>query len=251
MTAGIRVRLASRWGFAAALAGLTLVALGVDRAGHEWIASAMAWASLAAALWAAERTERVQVLVAVVVATGFEVFFAILWGLYVYRRGDLPAFVPAGHGLIYLSALRLSGTRLVASRGFRIGATVAALTWTLGALVLPATPDLLGLALLPTLAWCLLRTRRGAIYAGCFVATTALELVGTRLGTWSWQTHAPILGIGVGNPPSTIAAGYCVLDMTVLAVCDLGARLRRPRVRGRVPWPVRRPGEGDVLASDA
>ncbi len=249
MSSTIRRRLASRWGYAVALTALTLLALEIDRSGHEWVASAMAWASLAGALWAASRTERVQVLVAVVVATGFELFFAILWGLYVYRRGDLPLFVPAGHGLIYLSALRLSGTRLVGSRGFRLVAVLIAATWAIGGVTLAATPDVLGLTLLPSLAWCLLRTRRGAIYAGCFVASTALELIGTRLGTWTWRGHAPLLGIGVGNPPSAIAAGYCVLDMTVLGVCDLGARLGSSRARLRAAR-IRRAGDGEPLLSD-
>lgn len=233
MSRWIQAQLRSRWGYAAGLLGLTLLALEVDRQGHEWVAAGMAWASLLVALAAASRTERRQVAVAVVVATVFEFVFAILWGLYIYRRGDLPAFVPAGHGLIYLCALRLSATRLVATVRFRIAAATAAAAWTVGGLTLAATPDVLGLLLLPTLVWCLLRTRRGAIYAGCFVATTALELIGTRLGTWTWQAHAPGLGIGAGNPPSTIAAGYCVLDMTVLAVCDLAARLGIRRGRGR------------------
>lgn len=250
MRDAIRIRLAARWGYVAALLALTLFALEVDRLGHEWIAASLAWLSLTGALWASDRSERVQVIVAVVVATGFELFFAILWGLYVYRRGDLPLFVPAGHGLIYLSALRLSGTRLVGAAGFRLAAVAAAVAWTIGGLTLAATPDILGLALLPTLAWCLLRTRRGAIYAGCFVATTALELIGTRLGTWTWQAHAPLLGIGVGNPPSTIAAGYCVLDMTVLAVCDLGARLGSGRLRVRV-GQMRRTGDGEPLVGEA
>ena len=42
----------------------------------------------------------------VVVATVLECVGSLIWGAYTYRLSNLPLYVPAGHGLFYLSALR-------------------------------------------------------------------------------------------------------------------------------------------------
>ena len=55
--------------------------------------------------------ERAQTSVVVVVATCAEMIGSVIWGVYTYRLGNLPLFVPPGHGLVYLTGLRLSQTR--------------------------------------------------------------------------------------------------------------------------------------------
>ena len=52
-------------------------------------------------------------MTAVVVATTAEILCSLIWGIYDYRLGNLPVFVPAGHGLVYLVGYRFSQTRLV------------------------------------------------------------------------------------------------------------------------------------------
>jgi len=49
---------------------------------------------------------RAQVAVVVAVATCFEVRGSIIWGVYRYRHGNLPLFVPPAHGLVYLGGSR-------------------------------------------------------------------------------------------------------------------------------------------------
>ncbi len=62
---------------------------------------------------------------------------------------------------------------------------------------------------------------------------TYLELLGTWLGTWEWQTHDPTGLVTIGNPPSGAAGGYGWFDLAavllgpaVLAVAQ--RQLRRP-----------------------
>jgi hypothetical protein len=58
--------------------------------------------------------ENLLMLVVVATATVFEVIGSIIWGVYRYRLGNLPLFVPPGHGLVYLTGLRLSQSQIAA-----------------------------------------------------------------------------------------------------------------------------------------
>ena len=48
-----------------------------------------------------------QVAVVVAFATAIEYLCSPLLGIYTYRLHNVPAFVPPGHGLVYLAALAL------------------------------------------------------------------------------------------------------------------------------------------------
>jgi hypothetical protein len=113
---------------------------------------------------------------------------------------------------------------------------IAAVWAVAGVTVFPLTghrADVVGLTLLPLLALCILRTRRGTMFAGIFIAVATLEIAGTLAGDWTWQAHAPWSGMASGNPPSSIAAGYAVIDGTVVLVAEAALfallRLRRRR----------------------
>ncbi len=216
--------LASRGGYIGVMAVWVPSALYVDATFDRWAQSVVAvvtWLLLAMVFAAVGARERRQLVVVVIVATALEITFSIVWGLYVYRFENLPLYVPPGHGLIYLLALRLSELPGVSwSRRLTSGAvSVAVSAWVVGALLLPEHPDLVGAALLPSLLYCLWRARRFHVYAGAFIATSVLEIIGTQLGNWRWAATVPGLGISQGNPPSAIAAGYCLLDAVVLYLC--------------------------------
>ena len=68
------------------------------------------WALLLLLLAAEVPLVRVQTAVVVVFATAVEFTFSPWLEVYTYRLHNVPAFVPPGHGLVYLAALTLART---------------------------------------------------------------------------------------------------------------------------------------------
>lgn len=205
---------------------ITVAGLALDRyanLGQQVLLSVAAWGFLATALALANRTERFQTIVVVVVATAAEVFGSLILGAYEYRLENLPLFVPAGHGIVYLSGLRLSQTPWArAHRRWFIGAAlVFVLGWaTLGLVVLDRL-DVAGAIGAVILAAFLLRARKAPIYAGVFFFVAFLEIYGTAVGTWTWAETIPWIGLPDGNPPSGAAVGYVLFDIAALTLAPL------------------------------
>jgi hypothetical protein len=159
---------------------------------------------------------RVQTVLVVLLATATEYLFSVVLGAYVYRIDTVPGFVPPGHGLIYLGALALGRSRALRShsRAAVAAVVVAGSGWSAYGLLFADRRDLLGAfwfcCLLGFLAWGPARL----LYVGAFVMVGCLELVGTALGTWTWQPVDPVLHvIWQGNPPSGVAGGYGWFDL--------------------------------------
>jgi hypothetical protein len=165
---------------------------------------------------------RLQLWLCVPLATGFEAIGSLVWGGYTYRLHNIPLYVPPGHALVYLFGITAATLPLVQRHGRRVRHVVLAIcgVWAFaGVTVLqPMTGryDVQGLLLLPLFAWCILRSGRGELFAAIWVATMTIEVVGTWAGDWAWAAHAPWTGIASGNPPSAIAAGYAVIDGSVV-----------------------------------
>lgn len=178
-----------------------------------------------------DRRARFQVWLCVGVATGFEVFGSLIWGVYRYRFHNVPLYVPPGHGLVYLFGLTAAGLPVFQRHGRQAAYVVlaACMAWALGGLtVLPLLThrlDVQGALCLPVFAYAIMRSPRYALFAAIFVATTDLELAGTWFGTWAWVPVAPWDHVPSGNPPSAIAGGYSVIDGSVALVMALLVRV--------------------------
>jgi hypothetical protein len=165
---------------------------------------------------------RAQVAIVVAVATCFEVLGSILWGVYRYRHGNLPLFVPPAHGLVYLTGYSLAQTSLVRRfpRPFVAVALAGALGW--GAVGLSGAlgrVDAIGaFGVCVYSSFLLLARPRATVLAGVFCAVAALELYGTALGTWQWKEIVPGLGLPDGNPPSGAVSGYVIFDLVAFAL---------------------------------
>ena len=170
---------------------------------------------------------RLQTLAVVAIASLGEVVGSLVWGVYHYRLENLPAFVPPGHGLMYLAGLSLA---TLAGRRFAwlllVFAALGAAVWGIAGMTVLPTLDASGALgctfLLVVLAW----TRR-PVYAGVFLVVAGLELYGTALGTWTWESVVPGLGLPQGNPPSGAASGYVVFDVLALALSMQLVRVAR------------------------
>jgi len=202
----------------------------IDRGAGIWEQRAVGvatWAVLALLLAGERRSVRVQVAVVIGVATCVEYTASPLLGLYTYRLHNVPAYVPPGHGLVYLAALAL-GRSALAGRHRRafVGLAVAICGgWALWGITLSGRRDVLGALLFLCLVRFALFGRSPLVYAGAFVVTTYLELVGTGLGAWTWAHHDPTGLISMGNPPSGIPGGYCFLDAAGLSLAPRLVRL--------------------------
>jgi hypothetical protein len=202
------------------------------------------WALLVAVLVREVPLVRAQTAIVVAFASLVEYTFSPLLGVYLYRFHNVPAYVPPGHGLVYLAALAVGRTAWVRahSRGMAIGVALVGGCWAAYGVVLADRPDALGAfwfgCLLAFLKW---GPSRG-LYVGAFFVVSYLELVGTTLGTWAWQPHDPTGIVSIGNPPSGAAGGYGWFDLAAMAfgpALVVGCRsITRPlRRRGRRALP--------------
>ncbi len=205
------------------------------------------WVLLAGLLLVEDARTRLQVGVVVLYATLVEYTFAGGLGVYVYRLEEsgvarawydqVPAFVPPGHGLVYLAAVLL-GRR--APRWTVPAAAVGVSLYALWGLTLSPRLDVLGALWAGCLVWFLIRGRAPRVYAAAFLVVTFLEIVGTSLGTWAWQPADTVTGwIAIGNPPTGAAGGYCFFDAAALTLAPLLLRvIRRRRSPRPEPEPV-------------
>jgi hypothetical protein len=156
-------------------------------------------------------SERRQVWLMRGIATCVELFCSVVWGLYRYRWGNVPLFVPPGHGLLYLFALRAARTPLMVDHGKVVGraAIACATAWAVGGLtvgpVFIGRVDALGALLWPIFVW-LTRKPAAVVYAASFFITAELELIGTGFGIWTWAAAAPVIHLPAGYPPAPRAS---------------------------------------------
>jgi len=185
------------------------------------------WLVLFALLARVPFETRVQALGVVCFATVGEVTGSLIWGVYHYRLHNLPLFVPPAHGLVYLAGLSLATSLRAHTRALVATAAAVSTTWgLLGLTVLPRR-DVAGAFGVPLLLLFLWRGRNRAVYAAVFLIVAALELYGTSIGTWRWETHLPGTGISDGNPPSGVASGYVWFDVMALLVAPMISPLLR------------------------
>lgn len=161
---------------------------------------------------------RVQTAVVVVLATVVEYTFAPLLGAYEYRFDNVPAYVPPGHGLVYLAALCLGRTTLVQRhlRACTVTVLLAGGGYALYGVSLAERTDVLGLFWFGCLAGFLAWGPSQPLYVGAFIVVTYLELLGTGLGNWRWAERSPFDLVPMGNPPSGAAGGYGWFDLAAL-----------------------------------
>lgn len=187
----------------------------------------LTWGVLLLALRRVDPVVRWQTGVVVAFATLVEYVASPGLGVYVYRFENVPAYVPPGHGLVYLSAYALGHAPFLRHRLGTAAAVVAVAlgAWAAWGLLVAERTDVLGAfwygCLLGFLAWGPSRE----VYVGAAVVVTWLELAGTRLGTWTWQPQDPTGWVPIGNPPSGSPGGYGWFDLVALLLAPVLMRL--------------------------
>jgi hypothetical protein len=203
----------------ATLAVGLLVDVHTDLAGQTALSAAV-WMVLFYVLRSVSGEERCGLMACLVIATSGEIILSLGWGLYTYRLGNIPMFVPPGHVLMLLLGLSLARV-MPQSVAYAIFGCAA--LYSLAAAV--AGVDTLGVALFLVLAFAAFgMPGQRRLYASTFVLSLLLELYGTWLGNWTWAQNVPATALVTTNPPGVVGAFYCALDASVAAVSMLLAR---------------------------
>jgi len=177
------------------------------------------WVFLIGLLLGENREVRMQVVIAIIFATIGEHFASPFMGGYTYRFGNVPAYVPPGHGMVYLTAVALARSGLFLRHAREITILVIAVCglWSLwGISGFAQQGDTVGALLFCVFLVYLFKGRSPMVYLAAFFITTWLELIGTAVGTWKWAAIDPVLGLPQGNPPSGVAAWYCLVDAVAI-----------------------------------
>ena len=204
-------------GSAKLLAAIAILALGlwadiqVDLPGQLAI-GAVVWGLFLGLIAPLPAPERRLYLACVAIATAGELFLSLVWGLYTYRLGNVPMFVPPGHALMLM--LGFSLTQRMPEKAARAILGAAAL-YTLCAAATGL--DTLAVPLFLMLAVSVLSLpAQTRLFASSFVLTLTLELYGTTLGNWAWDRDVPWVGLVTTNPPAIAGAFYCTLHALVI-----------------------------------
>lgn len=179
----------------------------------QWAVNVVAWAVFATLWWRSSDRQRPALLACLLFATAGEVFLSLVWGLYEYRLGNIPLFVPPGHVLLFFL-----GTQVAARLPERAVWIIAAAAAPVVALFAWNGRDTLGPLLYALFLACLWLSPSRRLYAVMFVLSLAMELYGTWIGNWTWEARVPWLGLTADNPPLAAGAFYCVLDLLVVSV---------------------------------
>jgi hypothetical protein len=176
-------------------------------------ASAIAWMVCFGLFLRSDPRGRPALLACLIIATAGEIFLSLVWGLYAYRLGNIPLFVPPGHVLLFYLGMRIA--QRIPPHG----------EWWIALAALPVVMvfawsghDTLGPLLYGLFFACMLVSRSRKLYATMFVLSLAMELYGTWIGNWAWSREVPWLGLNTINPPIAAGAFYCVLDLLVVSV---------------------------------
>jgi hypothetical protein len=235
-------------GVAAAVFGWITVVLVRDESGSIWeqrLSGVLTWALLIALLRRETPVVRAQVAIVIAFASAIEYTFSPLLEVYVYRFENVPAYVPPGHGLVYLCALAIGRTCWVHRYKWPLIAATVVVggAWALHGLLQPRQ-DVLGAFWFACLVGFLCWGRSRTLYVGAFLIVSYLEILGTHLATWTWQTHDPTGIVSIGNPPSGAAGGYGWFDLAAIlgapALLRLVGKLRGRPVEPSEPEPALR-----------
>ena len=204
--------------------------------GGQFLVAAWTWGVFFSLLRSSPREWRLPFFACLVWATAGEIFLSLVWGLYTYRLGNIPLFIPPGHVLLFYLGLVLAPRVPRAFDPLVSAAAVgyAVLAWIHGF-------DTISIPLIVLFILCMLQPARRRLYAVIFVVSLGLEVYGTWIGNWVWHRDVPYLGLNSWNPPLAAGAFYCALEV----LTGVTARTLR-RLHGRAAVPAAIQGSGWV-----
>lgn len=160
-----------------------------------------------------------QMITAILIAIVGEYLFSIVMGMYAYRLGNIPHYVPPGHALVYITVLYFSKASAILKQRISVEKFFTIFILIYAAVFLIVKNDVFGFAM--TIATLLIlrnKPRERLFYLTMYITVAYLEIIGTNYGCWKWPSTAwgVFDFLPSHNPPSGISFFYFLLDLTSL-----------------------------------
>lgn len=163
-------------------------------------------------------TKRTQKLMIIAVIIGFigEHFFSKYLGMYTYRLGNVPWYVPFGHAAVYARVYLFSKSSIVVKHKHNIVNLLTIIIAIYATLFLILMNDVFGFVMtLIIFAILWKRPQDRIFFLTMYTVVAVLEIAGTSYQCWYWPKTAfnIIPFLKSYNPPSGISLFYYTLDI--------------------------------------
>jgi hypothetical protein len=159
---------------------------------------------------------REQMLYAVAIGFVGEHLFSIVLGMYTYRLGNVPLYIPFGHAIVYIAVVYFCKKSIIKEKKSFLERMFALFVIIYATAFLIFANDIFGF-IMSMLVLFLLRNkpRERLFYLTMYIVVVFLEIVGTTYNCWYWPETAfdKIPFLQSANPPSGISLFYFLLDL--------------------------------------
>ncbi len=157
-----------------------------------------------------------QMLYAVLLGFIGEHLFSIGLGMYTYRLGNVPLYIPFGHAVVLVAVIYFCKESIVKVHKKLLEKIFSIFILLYATAFLVVANDIFGFVM-SLLVLYLLRNKpkERLFYLSMYIAVAFLEIVGTSYGCWFWPETAfnNIPFLKSANPPSGISLFYFLLDL--------------------------------------
>lgn len=189
---------------------------------------------------------RKQMLYAVLIGICGEYLLSVGLGMYTYRLGNVPHYVPPGHAVVLIATINFNKHGIVKQLRRQLELLLTAFIVIYSSLFLIFAADVFGFVMSMGVIYVLRnKPRERLFYLSMYLVVAFLEIVGTNYQCWSWPSTAwgvmPFLKSA--NPPSGISLFYFLLDLGCLWVYKqrhrkAWSRMKNIRQLRAAPVPV-------------
>jgi hypothetical protein len=176
-------------------------------------------------------TLRLRLLMIMIVPLSYagELISTELLGLYAYRLGTVPIYIPIGHAVVYASAYEIFLESSIRHWVQKRRNAIMGIYALLFLMVLLVFEDTLSAIMGALLFWMLIKKRNHSIYLIIGWVVLYLEVSGTYLGNWAWERDQ--LAFHTTNPPLGSVMIYVGGDALLNKLLRIVLRIRRKKRR--------------------
>ncbi|WP_159947053.1 hypothetical protein [Polaribacter septentrionalilitoris] len=200
----------------------------------QWYANAVMFIVTTIVFLQVTKRCKEQMISAILIAIFGEYLFSIVMGMYTYRLGNVPHYIPPGHALVYVAVLYFSKASAIIKYKTQLEKVFTIFIFIYALVFLIFKNDVFGFVM--TIATLLIlrnKPRERLFYLTMYITVAFLEIVGTNYLCWKW----PATAWGVfdflpsHNPPSGISFFYFLLDLGSLWIYKQRHKLAWARMK--------------------